>query len=182
MTVLGGTRGESLVEEMKHCSKTLAYMEAERESLLRDIEELEGRLASVNVETRGDGNAGSITAIQKVKNLRSELSQKEEKIRDIDERLQLEGDRLQSLSLELRMFNQEMNTVSNTLQTQRPTSRNRNLSLSRSPHRQQQTTEAQTPFTKTGESTMNGRKTNYTTSQLTKYAVEGNTHGSVDKP
>ena len=104
-TVLLGTRAEALVEDMKKCSRTIAMTEADKEGLLAEVEDLEQKLANVNAETKDHGtdNSAKITAIQRVKNLRSELHIKEEKIRDLDERLCMEVDRMQSLGQELKI-------------------------------------------------------------------------------
>ena len=103
------TRAEDIIEDMKRCSKTLAYVDADRLSTLNDIDDLEIRLANINNETsnqqrkNGTGdNSFKITAIQQVKNLRSELTKKEEYIRDLDDRISLEADKLQFLGNELK--------------------------------------------------------------------------------
>ena len=98
-TVLMGTRADALVEDMKKCSRAIGITEADKETLLLEVEDLEQKLANVNAESKEQGNDNStkITAIQKVKNLRSELQVKEERIRDLDERLNMEDDRMHSL-------------------------------------------------------------------------------------
>lgn len=48
---LSGTRAQALVEDMKRSSKNLSAAEAEREQLLRQIEDLEQKLADVNAST-----------------------------------------------------------------------------------------------------------------------------------
>ena len=60
-----GSRAEDLVEDMKRCSKTLANVDADRETALHEIDELEVRLANVNSSKNGDqdANARKITAI-----------------------------------------------------------------------------------------------------------------------
>ena len=45
------TRAEDIIEDMKRCSKTLAYVDADRLSTLNDIDDLEIRLANINNET-----------------------------------------------------------------------------------------------------------------------------------
>lgn len=45
------TRAKDIVEDMKRCSKTLAYVDADRLSTLNEIDDLEIRLANINNET-----------------------------------------------------------------------------------------------------------------------------------
>ena len=109
---------------MKRCSKTLANVDADRETALHEIDELEVRLANVNSSSskkRGgdnkDANATKITAIQQVKNLRGELTMKEDLIKDLDERISLEHDKLKMLGNELKnLAPASMTNVSHTMQ------------------------------------------------------------------
>mmetsp|Transcript_45541 Transcript_45541/g.60418 ORF Transcript_45541/g.60418 Transcript_45541/m.60418 type:complete len:147 (-) Transcript_45541:637-1077(-) len=112
-TVLLGTRAEALVEDMKRCSRTIGTAEADKEYLLAEIEDLEQKLANINVENKSSGgdNSTKITAIQKVKNLRSEITMREDKVRDLDERLSMEVDRMQALGQELKISNHFSNTT-----------------------------------------------------------------------
>ena len=62
-----GSRAQDVVEDMKRCSKTLASVDAERETALHEIDELEHRLADVNSARNGErdaaANSTKITAI-----------------------------------------------------------------------------------------------------------------------
>ena len=51
-TILGGTRAQDVVEDMKRCSKVLAAVDANREMTLHEIDELEIRLSLVNAENQ----------------------------------------------------------------------------------------------------------------------------------
>ena len=79
-----------------------------------------------------------------MKNLRSELTKKEDHIKDLDERISMEADRLNALGRELKMTAPvSMTGVSNTMQTNLNSAMSRARAhrepntLSLSPHRQQ---------------------------------------------
>ena len=57
----GGGRAQEIVEEMKRCSKTLAIVDAERQTAMNEIDDLEHKLASVNAS---NDNNSKLTAIQ----------------------------------------------------------------------------------------------------------------------
>ena len=60
-----GSRAQDVVEDMKRCSKSLANVDANRETTLHEIDELEVRLANINSLKKGDrdANANKISAI-----------------------------------------------------------------------------------------------------------------------
>ena len=61
-TVLtGGGRVQEVVEEMKRCSKTLAIVDAERQTTINEIDDLEQKLACINAS---NDNNSKLTAIQ----------------------------------------------------------------------------------------------------------------------
>ena len=103
--MVGDERVQGVVEDMKRCGKTLAFADADRDMTRKEIDELELRLAKIGSSKRSKDNADAkISAIQQVKNLRKELSKREEHIKDLDDRVSLETDKLKNLGNELKML------------------------------------------------------------------------------
>lgn len=132
---------------MRTTSKKLATVDAAKEALLNDIDELEIRLSEVNSNQPGgkSGTSDQITAIQKVKNLRKEITVKEEEVREMDDVLGREVDKLESLGRELKLLGQTQPiSVQNNSNTANSRQR-RHHSYSNSPHRLQASAEHRTP-------------------------------------
>ena len=123
-------------------------MDAERETTLHEIDELEHKLANINSakEREQDENSLKITAIQQVKSLRGELSKREDIVKDLDERISLEADRLKTLGNELKFVapysmtggTATMQTNLNSAMSRGRSHRDNQNQLSLSPHRQQE--------------------------------------------
>ena len=99
------SRYQNVVEDMKRCGKSLAFADADKGVTMKEIDELEGKLSKIgSSKTSKDNSDAKITAIQQVKNLRNELTKREEHIKDLDDRVSLETDKLKNLGNELKML------------------------------------------------------------------------------
>ena len=47
-TMLGGSRAQLVIEDMKRCSKTLARVEADRDCTIKEVDDLEMKLANLS--------------------------------------------------------------------------------------------------------------------------------------
>ena len=65
--MLGGSRAQLVIEDMKRCSKTLARFEADRDCTLKEVDDLEMKLANLSSADSKKGEKESsdnkITAI-----------------------------------------------------------------------------------------------------------------------
>lgn len=91
----------------------MARSDADKETALQDIDRLEVKLATAveasdEKPTRGstlreEGTAAAkLTTIRRVKTIRSELTAKEELVKELDDRVALEAGKLRALEMELR--------------------------------------------------------------------------------
>ena len=110
--MLNGATTERIVDKMLSCSLQMARSDADKETALQDIDRLEVKLATAVVAsdekpTRGstlheEGTAATkLTTIRRVKTIRSELTAKEELVKELDDRVALEVGKLRALEMEL---------------------------------------------------------------------------------